>query len=37
VDSVPEGSGTLPILVVMSETYAVQITPNKTTDVNREG
>jgi hypothetical protein len=30
VDCVPEGSGKLPVLVVMSETCTVQVTSNKT-------
>jgi hypothetical protein len=31
VDSVPEGSEKLPVLVVMSETCIVQTTPNENT------
>ena len=34
VDSVPEDTGTLPVLAVMSATCTVQIRLNKTVDIN---
>jgi hypothetical protein len=35
-DSVPEGSGRLPVLVVMSETCTVQVVPNETIYIKQE-